>query len=109
MALQSIAVLLAHLAYLMICLISGYIIRSYLYSKPLGMQTGLDKVIYHFTYSHTLATTSGTVILGVFELIGPTSDLVAKIATIAAYIIALIDLFAACAVLIIRYLNQYLT
>ena len=99
---QEIFLLAAHLTLLILATICDNIIRSYLCAKPTGMQTFLDQMIYHFTIIHNLVVAFATVMLGVFELLEPLDDFIAKAWTFTVQVIALMGLVSAFAVLAVR-------
>ncbi len=100
-------ILVAYILFFLIALFLGYIIRSYLLSKPLGMQSFLDKMIYHFTFVHSLGTGLAAVLLGVSEPFGPSGDLMAKTVTVASNFITVTFILSAFVVLFVRYLSIY--
>ncbi len=84
-------------------LASGSIIRSYFTKcKPLGMQTFLDKMIYHFTIVNTIGMTYVLFLMGFSEPIGPSGAMIAIISAYTFNFLALVYQFSVLSILTAR-------
>ncbi len=92
--------------YSLICLYtfaSGHIIRSYFTKcKPLGMQTFLDKMIYHFTIVNNVSVTYVLILMGFSEPFGPSGAPIAITMAYTFQFLSLVFVFSIFSVLAVR-------
>ncbi len=103
MTVEGFFVFAAYSVFLMVSLASGLDIRSFLFFKPLGMQSFLDKVLYHFSFVHNAGTAYGFVLLGIYEpLLAPAGHFTGKTMAFIGQFISLAFMFSAFVFLAVR-------